>query len=195
MEYLRLVKPTLKHKQSGIEYIEEHYRYNSNIHGSGGLDRYLNNYQEWIIKLKNDISNPGPGRVRALIYFLIRESDSKIIGMINIRLELNDQLRRSGGHIGYSIRPTERRKGYNKINLYLALEICHQYGLEEVILDCEKKNLGSSKTMQALGGKLISEYIDENNLLCQRYNINVSKSLKEYYNLYSQSKNLKKVRK
>lgn len=55
-------------------------------------------------------------------FFLIRCEDNKIVGMINIRLELNEKLKNSGGHIGYSVRPTERRKGYNKINLYLGLK-------------------------------------------------------------------------
>ena len=189
MEYLRLVKPTLKHKQSGIEYIEEHYRYNSNIHGSGGLDRYLNNYQEWIIKLKNDISNPGPGRVRALTYFLIRESDSKIIGMINIRLELNDQLRRSGGHIGYSIRPTERRKGYAKEMLFLALEECKKHNMKEVIIGCDKDNIGSSKTITSFPSKLIKEYMDIKyyNCIQQQFLIDVNKAIK-YYNELNNNK-------
>ena len=57
-------------------------------------------------------------KVPARTYFLVRESDNKIIGMINIRLTLNKRLEECGGHIGYGIRPTERRKGYNKINLY-----------------------------------------------------------------------------
>ena len=46
------------------------------------------------------------------------ESDNKIVGMISIRLKLNKALWNFGGNIGYSIRPSERRKGYNKINLF-----------------------------------------------------------------------------
>lgn len=195
MEYLRLVEPCLEYKEAAIEYISEFLEYNSKIHGVGGLDRYIDNYEEWLEKLQEDRNNPSKDRVRALTYYLIRQADNRIIGMINIRLELNERLLRSGGHIGYGIRPSERRKGYNKINLYLALEVCQEHGLEEVLLDCEKNNLGSSRTMQALGGVLESEYSDEDNLLCQRYKINVPNSLKEYYNLYSQDKNLKKVRK
>lgn len=65
-------------------------------------------------------------KVPARTYFLIRCSDNKIIGMINIRLSLNEKLKKYGGHIGYSIRPTERGKGYNKINLYLGLKDCQE---------------------------------------------------------------------
>ena len=194
MECLRLIKPSLEYKEAGIDYINEHYAYNSPINGCGGLNRYLNDYEGWLKKLENDISNPGPDRVRALTYYLVRDSDNKIIGMVNIRLELNDRLLRCGGNIGYGIRPTERRKGYNKINLYLALEVCQKYGLDEILLDCEEQNLGSKKSMEALGGLLISKYEDRIEGKCLKYKINVSNSLKEYYNLYSQSKKLKKVR-
>lgn len=194
MEYLRLIRPSIKYKEAGIDYINEHYAYNSPINGCGGLNRYLNNYEGWLKKLENDMSNPGPGRVHALTYYLVRESDNKIVGMVNIRLELNDRLLRCGGNIGYGIRPSERRKGYNKINLYLALEVCQEYGLEEVLLDCDEENIGSKRSMEALGGALISKYEDPVEGKCLKYKINVSNSLKEYYNLYSQSKELKKVR-
>ncbi len=195
MERLILIEPSIEYKEAGIEYINEHLEYSSEINGSGGLDRYIDNYKEWLIKLKNDKINPGPNRVRSLTYYLLREEDNRILGMVNIRLELNEALHQCGGNIGYGIRPSERRKGYNKINLYLALEICNQYGLKEVLLDCEKDNLGSSKTIQALGGILVSEYKDERYGLCQKYRINVPNSIKEYYNLYNQNRELKKERK
>ena len=63
--------------------------------------------------------------------------------MINIRLALNEKLRKTGGNIGYSIRPTERGKGYNKINLYLGLKVCRDHGMEKVLLDADKDNEAS----------------------------------------------------
>ncbi len=194
MEHLKLIKPSIEYKEAGIDYVNEHYVYNSPINGCGGLNRYLNDYEGWLKKIENDISNPDPGRVHSLSYYLVRESDNKIVGMVNIRLELNERLLRCGGNIGYGIRPSERRKGYNKINLYLALEICQNYGLEEILLDCNANNIGSKKSMEALGGILVSDYIDREEGHCLKYKINVSKSLKEYYNLYNQEESLKKER-
>ncbi len=194
MEHLKLIKPSIEYKEAGIDYVNEHYVYNSPINGCGGLNRYLNDYEGWLKKLENDISNPDPGRVHSLSYYLVRESDNKIVGMVNIRLELNERLLRCGGNIGYGIRPSERRKGYNKINLYLALEICQNYGLEEILLDCNANNIGSKKSMEALGGILVSDYIDREEGHCLKYKINVLKSLKEYYNLYNQEESLKKER-
>lgn len=187
MEKLYYEEPSLERKEDAIDYINENKKYNSDINGSGGLDRYLNNYEEWLLKLEQDkIVIPNEQRVPALTYFLVRESDKKIIGMVNIRLCLNKRLAYSGGNIGYGIRPTERRKDYNKINLYLALKKCNEYGLKEVMLSCDKNNLASSKTMIALGAKLQKEYLNDG-IEEQNYIIDVEKSLNEYQEIYESS--------
>ncbi len=189
MEILKLVKPTKEYEKKAIEYIQEFYEYNSKINGVGGLDRYLNDYDGWLYKLENDRNRiPNEEKVPTETYFLIRSVDNKIIGMINIRLSLNERLRKFGGNIGYSIRPTERRKGYNKINLYLALVVCKKHGIKEVLMDCDKDNLGSAKTIQALGGVMIREYYDNENVKCivQDYKIDVDKSIKDNKNKYNE---------
>lgn len=62
-------------------------------------------------KLEEDRTRiPNEEKVPAETYFLVRENDNKIVGMINIRLTLNENLKKFGSHIGYSIRPTERKK-------------------------------------------------------------------------------------
>lgn len=137
MERLRHVVPSMEYMEKGIDYIQEHINVGSHINGSGGLDRYLDNYQGWLDKLEQDrMCIPNEQRVPAEIYYLVNEQD-RIIGMINIRLCLNERLMKCGGHIGYGIRPSERNKGYNKINLYLALLRCQSLGIKEVILDCD----------------------------------------------------------
>ena len=113
MEKLYFEIPSLERKYEAIEYINEHYEYKSDIDGSGGLHRYLNNYEGWLDKLEKDYTmTPSEERVAARTYFLVRESDNRIIGMINIRTALNERLSKFGGHIGYGIRPTERGKEY-----------------------------------------------------------------------------------
>lgn len=186
MSKLYLEEPSINRKEDAIEYINEHLKYGSDINGSGGLDRYLDNYEGWLEKLENDKTMmPNSERVPALTYFLVREDDKKIVGMINIRLCLNERLRKSGGNIGYGIRPTERKKGYNKINLYLGLQICQEYGLDKVLLDADLDNPASWRTMEALGGTRIDTYYDENyNCDCVKYEIDVDKSLKEYTPVY-----------
>ena len=185
MERLYYEAPSLERKQDAIEYIKEHYEYGSNINGSGSLHKYLENYEEWLLKLEEDRNMiPTEERVPAETYFLVRESDNRLIGMVNIRLVLNKRLKEAGGHIGYGIRPTERRKGYNKINLYLALEVCQEHGIEEAMLSCYKDNPASSKTMLALGAKLVKEFETEGKIE-QNYIINVEESLKRYRETYA----------
>ena len=181
--------PSMKRKQDAIDYINEHFKFNSKISGSGGLDNYINSYEEWLNKLEKEYTIvPSEERVPSRTFFLVRESDNQIVGMINIRIVLNQRLSKYGGHIGYGIRPTERGKGYNKINLYLGLKICNEYGIDKVFMDADLDNIASWKTMEALGGERIKEFYDEENAHCivVDYNIEVKKSLESYKDIYEQ---------
>ena len=189
MEKLYYEVPSIERKSDAIEYIKEFYEYNSDINGSGGLDRYIDDYEGWLRKLEEDYSRtPNEEKVPARTYFLVRQSDNRIVGMINIRLALNEKLRNYGGNIGYSIRPTERGKGYNKINLYLGLKVCNEYGIENVLLDADLDNPASWRTMEALGGQRTREYYDDKYAKCivVDYNIDVKKSLEMYKDIYEQ---------
>jgi len=128
---------------------------------------------------------PSEERVPARTYFLVRESDNRIVGMINIRTALNQKLSKFGGHIGYGIRPTERRKGYNKINLYLGLKVCDEYGIKKVFMDADLDNPASWKTMEALGGIRVRKYYNEDEK-CDvlDYNIDVKSALEKYKDIY-----------
>jgi predicted acetyltransferase len=186
MVKLYLEVPSLKRKEEAIEYIKEHLEVNSPINGAGGLKKYLDNYEGWLEKLEEDyVRIPDEEKVPARTYFLVREDDNKIIGMINIRLALNEALKKFGGHIGYGIRPSERGKGYNKINLYLGLKVCAEYGIDTVLLDADLDNPASWRTMESLGGIRVKEFYDDVNAHCVvvDYNIDVKKSLIEHQNL------------
>ena len=183
MEKFYFEVPSIDRKKDAIDFINEFYEYNSDINGVGGLHRYLDNYEGWLEKLQEDYNRePSEDRVPARTYFFVRENDKKIIGMINIRLVLNERLKKYGGHIGYGIRPTERGKGYNKINLYLGLKVCNTFGIDKVFMDADLNNPASWKTMEALGGKRFRQYFDDENAHCEvvDYNIDVKKSLEKY---------------
>ena len=180
MEKFYFEIPGISRKEDAIDYIREFLEYGSDINGAGGLHRFLDDYEGWLKKLDLDyIQVPNEERVPARTYFLVRESDSRIVGMINIRLALNERLSHYGGHIGYSIRPTERGKGYNNINLYLGLKVCRKYGIERIFMDADLENPASWKTMEAFGGVRIREYYDDVNAHCTvvDYIIDVSRAL------------------
>lgn len=94
---MKLVFPSLIYKEKATGFINEFLQYKSDINGVGALDSYLDNstYEEWLKKVYADIdiANIQKPRVPALTYFYVREDDDKIIGMINIRLALNDFLK------------------------------------------------------------------------------------------------------
>lgn len=91
--------------------------------------------------------------VPATTFFGIRKTDQKIIGMIDVRHNLDVKfLKEYGGHIGYAILPSERRKGYAAEMLQLALDYCRSLELKRVMLGCYPDNLGSIRTIEKCGG-------------------------------------------
>lgn len=191
MEKFYLEKPTLKRKEEAIDYFNEHIKYNTDMNDTGGINRFLkeSTYENWLKELEKKTNlnyMKTIGWAPSITYFLIRENDNKIIGMLNLRYNVTKELIAKGcSHIGYGIRPTERRKGYNKINLYLALLEEQKIGEKKVLLECLADNIGSNKTIQALGGELKESKIDKwDNELTNYYWIDVDKSIEKYKKLY-----------
>ncbi len=111
------------------------------------------------------------GLVPGTLYFLIGESNN-IYGALQIRHELNEYLLNYGGHIGYGVRPSERRKGYATKMLSLALEKVKELGIDKVLITCNKDNIASAKTIINNGGILENEVIEDGKIK-QRYWIEV----------------------
>ena len=162
MEKFYLERPSMERYNDAVLFINEFIDNNSEIHGVGSLDKYINDYEKWLKMVDENWNREvSDVLVPSHTYFFVRHDDNKIVGMIDIRLALTERLRSYGGNIGYSIRPSERGKGYNKLNLYLALKVCDSYGLEKVMLDCDKNNYASAHTIMALGGVLTKEEYNE----------------------------------
>lgn len=187
MERFKLEIPSEAREADAMDFLAEFIRANTVIHGSGGFDLYADDYAGWLNRVREDRAREfSEKRVPAETYFLIRESDNKIVGVISIRLRLNKALWDFGGNIGFSIRPSERRKGYNKINLFLGLCVCKNRGIEAVLISCEKRNIASAKSIQALGGKLIYEYMDEElGYEIQNYVIDVRAAMDRFGDKYA----------
>ena len=195
MEKFYLEEASLERKDEAIEYIEEHFKYNSNIAGVSGLDDEYVNYEKWLEKLETQKDEKKSSVCVGLQYFLIRVNDNKIVGMLNLRWNLNEWMLTHGGHIGYGVRPTERRKGYNKINLYLSLLKAKELGIDNVLLTAFDNNPGSIKTIEALGGILENKIeVEGKDSLKGRYWINVDEAIEKYKNEYEKYIAKEKVR-
>ena len=86
--------------------------------------------------------------------FWLVQDETRIIGELRLRHHLTDMLTIEGGHIGYNIRPSERRKGYGTLQLHLGLEKARGLGLTRVLVTCDDDNLPSAKIIEANGGVL-----------------------------------------
>ena len=159
---MKLTEPTMEYEQQIRAYRKEFLDSGDSMDGTSALRKY-EEPQAWIAHLNryHDPETVPPGRVPAIQYLFVREEDRKIVGMIQIRRDLNAYLEKYGGHIGYSVAPGERRKGYAAQMLQMALPKCRELGLRKVLITCIKGNEGSRKTILRNGGTYESTVYDE----------------------------------
>lgn len=170
MRDLILVEPNETHRVACMEYRQEFIDFDeTGINGSSVLIHYAS-YNEWLKKVMSKINADVP----ATTYFLIRQSDNKIIGMIQLRQYLNEFFKKTGGHIGYEIRPSERGKGYGTHQLRLVLDVAKKLKLEKVMITCDKDNQASAKVAIKNGAVLTWEgYVEEKKSIIQHYWIEI----------------------
>ncbi len=76
----------------------------------------------------------------------------RILGVLNLRHWLTDSLLQFGGHVGYSVRPSERRKGYGTQLLKHAMTMAREREIERILITCASDNLASAGVIRACGG-------------------------------------------
>lgn len=176
MDELILTRPTEKYAAEITAYRKEFIEASDSMDGCGSLRRIADPL-EWIAdtERKSKKETCPKELVTAALFLYIRKSDERLIGMIQIRHELNDYLREYAGHIGYSVRPSERNKGYAKRMLKDALPYCKEIGLDKVMISCNDTNVASRKTILANGGKYESTVFEpEKKVSLEKYWIDLS---------------------
>jgi predicted acetyltransferase len=87
------------------------------------------------------------------MYLAVRNGDNRIVGIIDLRHHINHPILGTwGGHCGYTVRPSERGKGYAKEMLRLNIENAKALGINRMLVTCDADNIASEKTILANGG-------------------------------------------
>ncbi|WP_288221511.1 GNAT family N-acetyltransferase [uncultured Clostridium sp.] len=171
---IKLIKPTLEYSNDIMEYKKEFLKSGDTMAGCGNLGE-CSTAEEWINEneLRENSKTVPSDKVSSNAYIAVRMADNKIVGMINFRHHINHPILSTwGGHIGYSVRPCERKKGYAKEMLRQVIINCKSCGLEKILVTCNKDNMGSKRTIIANGG-LFEKYIEVDGDVIERYWINL----------------------
>ena len=150
---ITLVRPTIEMKQKALEYRKEHFDNGEMIINGSELFDKIECYEEWLKKVYDNtlLETVDPNWVVTDTFFAV-DKNQRIVGIIDLRHSLNDFLK-DFGNCGYSVRPTERRKGYATEMLHQIIIIAKKVGLSKLNISVERDNLPSIKTIVKNGGE------------------------------------------
>lgn len=151
----------------------EYVAINEKANGSSKCNNYFDDYEAWLhylYCLEYDYKSLGDNYVKTIQYILV--VDECVVGFICTRLETNKFILKATGHIGYSIKPSERGKGYATLALRLCLREYLKLNYDKVLVSCYDDNLASAKVIENNCG-ILENKIDYNGKVIRRYWINL----------------------
>ncbi len=148
MEQIKLVIPSATHKKDVMDFRQEFLNAKEKVSGGVGLEQ-ADHYEDWLCRKYV----PHYGKVDEIV-FLAFNGQNELVGISDIRLGINDFIQNFAGRIGYSVRPSQRGKGYATEILGLTLKQAAGYGLNKVLITCNEPNIASAKVIEKNGGIL-----------------------------------------
>lgn len=149
-----LRRPTLADKETVLEMMAE-FEQSQSAHDGGFWDTEGFSYENWLeTNLNKEMGINLPENRVPSIQFVLFDESGRALGFLNLRLRLNEGLLNYAGNIGYSIRPSERGKGYAKEALRQGLQIAKEKNIHRALVTCSTENPASRAVILANGGEL-----------------------------------------
>lgn len=155
-----------------LEFPDEKHRaaYEDMVHGWRNVETPTSpsklfagkDFDEFLAIVQRELTESNPAAVPAHLFFLADTESSRLLGAIQIRHHIDHpNLIETGGHIGYGVCPSERRKGYATKMLALAIPEARKIGLSRLLVTCKDENIGSWKVIESNGGVFERTTFDE----------------------------------
>ena len=171
---LIFVEPTMVYADEIAAYKQEMIVAGSSFDGCFSLKRMqgIEEFVDSCIEWANPSREPDEHGAWGNVLLCIRGSDNKMVGCMQVHNVLTDRMKNYTGHVGYSVRPSERRKGYAKKMLTKALDFLKSFGFEEINVSCLPDNEASKKTILANGGEYLETvFLDSDGVYLEKYRI------------------------
>jgi predicted acetyltransferase len=161
---MELVLPNEKYKESFIEGVKEFQAEDQkgSDYSALNINDIEKDFESYVEKIKSQAEgkNLKPGYISHTTFWIVE--NGRYIGDIDVRHQLTENLKKVGGHIGYHVRPSERKKGYGKQALKMVIPYAKKLGIEKALVTCDSTNIGSRKIIESNGGILENEVPGEN---------------------------------
>ena len=171
-EEFLFIEPTMDYADEITAYRQEMLDADSSFDGCFSMKRMPDpkEYVDYCIGWANPSRIADEHGAWGNVILVIRKSDNKMVGCMQIHNVLTQRMKDFTGHVGYSVRPSERGQGYAKKMLAKALDFLTAFGFEEVVVTCKPENIASKKTILANGGESFeTKYMECDDINFERY--------------------------